>query len=73
LYYFDSEKEYQQALKANKNNPNVALKAEKQFTITSKTHVSYTTTENCFSIANPAEGSSSNAEDTWYLLADNEK
>ena len=76
IMYFDSEKEYQQALKNFKNSPNLSLKSEKQFLLSSKTQVSYTTTENCFSLLNPSDGSGSgnnDEEETWYLLADDEK
>lgn len=79
LFYFDSEKEYLQAMKNFKNNPNLSLKAEKQFLLTSKTQVSYTTTDCCFSLINPSESANvsgkekGDTEDSWYLLADSEE
>lgn len=76
LFYFDSEKEYLAALKSFQNNPNLSLKAEKQFTITSKTQVSFTTIDNCFSLVNPSTETLSkdkDTEDAWYLLAESEE
>jgi myosin heavy subunit len=94
LFYFDTEKEYQNVLKtlrstinsnfASSSNDtaspaaslslNLSLKTDKQFVITGKTQVSYTTNENCFSLLNPSEkeGSNKENEDIWYLLGEDE-
>jgi myosin heavy subunit len=98
LFYFDTEKEYQNVLKTLKNtansNPvnspngaaspssssfslslNLSLKTDKQFIITGKTQVSYTTNENCFSLLTPSdkEGHNKENDDIWYLLGEDEK
>lgn len=74
LFYFDSEKEYNTALKlfTLKQTTNLAFKSEKQLQLTALSQVSYTTTENCFSIVNPGTNSKDD-EETWYLLANDEK
>jgi myosin heavy subunit len=73
FYYFDSEKEYLAALKAFKNAPALSLKTDKQFLLTAKTQVSYTTTNNCFSLVNPDVESRISDDETWYILTENEK
>jgi hypothetical protein len=80
VFYFESEKEYNQALaslssssssKNNNNNNNKSLsslvKSDKIFVLTGKCIAGYTTTEFCFSIANHE------TDDEWFLLAKSEK